>query len=101
MYESHDKLKMMKSRAADLGKMLREKQKELDDEMRKNQLLERDVERFKNRQKYMSRIGNLKKKKLWVVSSLVVSNTIVDITPTQPHCAHLTALCPLDCTVPT
>ena len=68
MYESHEKLKGMKSKSADLGKTLREKQRELEDEQRKNQLLERDVERFKNRQKYMSRIGYLKKKKLWVVS---------------------------------
>ena len=68
MYESHEKLKGMKSASADLGKALREKTRELEDEQRKNQLLERDVERFKNRQKYMSRIGYLKKKKLWVVS---------------------------------
>ena len=68
MYESHEKLKGMKSASANLGKALREKTRELEDEQRKNQLLERDVERFKNRQKYMSRIGYLKKKKLWVVS---------------------------------
>ena len=68
MYESHEKLKGMKTKSADLGKTLREKRRELEDEQRKNQLLERDVERFKNRQKYMSRIGHLKKKKLWVVS---------------------------------
>ena len=68
MYESHEKLKGMKSDSANLGKTLREKKRELEDEQRKNQLLERDVERFKNRQKYMSRIGYLKKKKLWVVS---------------------------------
>ena len=68
MYESHEKLKGMKSRSADLKKTLREKRKELGDEQRKNQLLERDVERFKNRQKYMSRIGHIKKKKMWVVS---------------------------------
>lgn len=68
MYESHDKLKVMKSESANFGKVLGEKQSQRDDEQRKNQLLERDVERFKNRQKYMSRIGHLKKKKLWVVS---------------------------------
>ena len=68
MYESHEKLKEMKSGSANLGRNLREKKRELEDEQRKNQLLERDVERFKNRQKYMSRIGYLKKKKLWVVS---------------------------------
>ena len=68
MYESHEKLKTMKSESANLSQTLREKKKELGDEQRKNQLLERDVERFKNRQKYMSRIGHLKKKKLWVVS---------------------------------
>jgi ribosomal protein S30 len=68
MYKSHEELKGMKSQSANLGKTLREKTRELEDEQRKNQLLERDVERFKNRQKYMSRIGYLKKKKLWVVS---------------------------------
>lgn len=68
MFESHEKLKGMKTTSADHEKTLREKKRQLDDEQRKNQLLERDVERFKNRQKYMSRIGYLKKKKLWVVS---------------------------------
>ena len=68
MYESHVKLKGMKSASADAKKTLREKRKDLGDEQRKNQLLERDVERFKNRQKYMSRIGHIKKKKMWVVS---------------------------------
>ena len=62
------KLKGMKSASADAKKALREKRKDLGDEQRKNQLLERDVERFKNRQKYMSRIGHIKKKKMWVVS---------------------------------
>ena len=71
MYESHEKLKKMQSESASSGKTVREKRRELEDEQRKNQLLERDVERFKNRQKYMSRIGYLKKKKLWVVSKEV------------------------------
>ena len=71
MFESHEELKKMKSKSAERGKTLREKQRELEDELRKNQLLERDVERFKNRQKYMSRIGHLKKKKLWVVSNVI------------------------------
>ena len=58
----------MKSRSADLAKSVQEKQKELEDEKRKNQLLERDVERYKNRRKFIARIEALKKIKLWMVS---------------------------------
>lgn len=51
-----------------LQRTLRSRLIELRDEQRKNQLLERDVERFRNRQNYLKTISYLKKKKYWVVS---------------------------------
>ena len=40
-------------------------------EERKNQLLERDVERFKNRQEYIVRIKWINLKKLWLVREII------------------------------
>ena len=51
-----------------LQRTLRSRLIELREEQRKNQLLERDVERFRNRQNYLKTISYLKKKKYWVVS---------------------------------
>ena len=54
-----------------LQRRLKAKLIELSDEKRKNQLLERDVERFRKRQAHLKTISYLKKKKCWVVSQFV------------------------------
>ena len=45
-----------------------EKSKLLEEEERRNQLLERDVTRYRHRQTYIETVKRLKMKKLWVVS---------------------------------
>ena len=47
------------------------------EEQRKNRLLERDVERFRNRQEYMKTIRQLKMKKLWVVSWMYARESFI------------------------
>lgn len=50
---------------------MKKKKRDLDDLERKNRLLERDVERYKNKQNVMKDIKHLTYKKHWVVRSTV------------------------------
>ena len=47
---------------------IREKVRQREAEASQNQLLQRDVERFRNRQNFITQIRYLKKKKCWLVS---------------------------------
>ena len=66
--EAHSKLKSLKSEHAKLQEQLRDRNLILEDEKRKNQLLERDVDRFKNREQHLTKVKHLRIKKSWVVS---------------------------------
>ena len=54
---------------------------------RQNQLVERDVQRYRERQKYLQTIEHLKLKKLWVVGALFVLGRLVNDWSTTT-CRH-------------
>lgn len=70
LFQHHEELKGLKAKYSDAIDSLKRMRKELENLQRQNNLLQRDVERFKSKEKYEKEIVHLKLKKLWLVSGL-------------------------------
>uniref|UniRef100_A0A1X7TUS7 Structural maintenance of chromosomes protein 5 n=1 Tax=Amphimedon queenslandica TaxID=400682 RepID=A0A1X7TUS7_AMPQE len=66
MYSMHQRLKGTKEKKVQLEKSLNAKKKELEEKVRHNELLERDVRRKETRENSLKTIKNLKMKKAWI-----------------------------------
>ena len=73
LFKHHEELKRLQSEHSLSHDSLKRKQKELEELERQNKLLERDVERYKNKQEYLRDIKQLTFKKCWVVRLLETS----------------------------
>lgn len=68
LHEHHEELKTIKTSHSQSCDLLKKKKKDLEEEKRANSLLQRDVERFQNREKLEKEIKLLIYKKHWMVS---------------------------------
>ncbi len=68
LFQTHEELKQLKASLSQSSHLIKKKKKDLEDLERKNRLLERDVERYRNRQSVLKDIKLLTCKKHWVVS---------------------------------
>lgn len=66
LFQYHEELKSLKTKHSDAVDSLQRKRKELEDLERANNLLKRDVERFKNKEKHEKHMRSVILKKLWV-----------------------------------
>lgn len=67
MYQYHEELKALKSAHSHSSDDLNNKKKDLEDLKRRNNVLERDVERYNNKKQYEKEITNLTLKRYWMV----------------------------------
>ncbi len=77
LHKTHERLISLKSDYSQTCDSLKNKKAELENLERKNKLLERDVERYKNRQNYLRDIKHLTFKKFWVVCGTCSSYKVV------------------------
>jgi len=75
LYKNHEELKELETRQASSSHDVKSRKRELEDMERKNRLIERDVAKYKDRQKILSDIKSLTYKRLWVVRTDVVGCT--------------------------
>ncbi len=76
----HEELKSLKSNHSQSCESLRRFKKELEGSQRENSLLQRDVERYRNKERYEKDIRHLTLKKYWIVS---------DLCTLQSHDSHM------------
>ena len=75
----HDQLKTLKKRHSQTQENLKKIEKKLEDLKRENNLLQRDVERFRNKEKFEKDIKHLTYKRYWLVSVLSACKCRVSI----------------------
>ena len=72
MFERHQQLKESRNKAKTLEQEYEALSGRLEQEIQKNNRIKQDVENFKERENFLTKIKFLKMKKSWVVSGLII-----------------------------
>ena len=68
LYDDHQALKECRNTEKELLQQLKDKEEHLSKLLQQNNRVERDVQRFQERQKTLEKIEIMERKKVWVVS---------------------------------